>query len=114
MPFRDVVLTAFIFAILPICLTRPWLGIIAWYWLGLMNPHRQTWNFAYTMPFGMLIGGATLVGALLTNERDRKPIPWNGQLTLIVVLMVYFTVTPVFSWYPAHAWIEGEKVFKIV
>ena len=91
MPVRDYVLTAFIFAILPVCLTRPWLGVIAWYWLGLMNPHRQTWDFAYTMPFGMLIGGATLLGAL--TAKDRKPIPWNRQLVLMVVLMLYFTVT---------------------
>ena len=109
---RDYVLTAFIFAIIPVCLVRPWLGIIAWYWLGIMNPHRQTWDFAYTMPFAMLIGGATLLGALMA--RDRRPIPWNRELILIVILMLYFTFTTLFAWAPSYAWVQWEKVFKIV
>jgi len=109
---RDYVLTAFIFAILPVCLLRPWLGIIAWYWFGIMNPHRLTWDFAYSMPFAMLIGGATLLGALFA--RDRRPIPWNRELALMVILMLYFTMTTFFAWAPTNAWVQWEKVFKIV
>ena len=109
---RDYVLTAFIFAIIPVCLIQPWLGIIAWFWLGIMNPHRQTWDFAFTMPFAMLIGGATLIGLLFA--RDRRPIPWNRELVLMVILMVYFTLTTFFAWAPSAAWVQWEKVFKIV
>ena len=109
---RDYVLTAFIFAIIPVCLVRPWLGIIAWYWLGIMNPHRQTWDFAYAMPFAMLIGGATLLGALFA--KDRRPIPWSRELVLMVILMVYFTITTLFAWAPSYAWTQWEKVFKII
>jgi putative inorganic carbon (hco3(-)) transporter len=109
---RDYVLTAFIFAIIPVCLVRPWLGIIAWYWLGIMNPHRNTWDFAYTMPFAILIGGATLFGLLFA--RDRKLIPWNRELVLMVILMVYFTFTTLFAWAPTEAWVQWQKVFKII
>src|SRR5574340_5379 len=109
---RDYVLTAFIFAILPVCLLRPWLGIVAWYWFGIMNPHRLTWDFAYSMPFAMLIGGAILLGALFA--RDRRPIPWNRELALVVILMLYFTMTTFFAWAPAYAWVQWEKVFKVV
>lgn len=108
---RDYVLTAIIFAILPVCLVRPWLGIIAWYWIGIMNPHRHTWDFAYTMPFAMLVGGATLFGALFA--RDRRPIPWNRELVLAVLLMLYFTFTTFFAWVPNIAWVQWEKVLKI-
>src|SRR2546423_10176462 len=109
---RDYVLTAFIFAIVPVCLYRPWLGIIAWYWFGLMNPHRMTWNFAYTMPFAMLIGGATLLGAV--SAQDRRPIPWNRELVITVVLMIYFVLTSLTAWVPQIAWGEWVKVFKVV
>ena len=68
---RDYILTAIVFALLPVCLVRPWLGVLAWYWVGLMNPHRLTWGFAYTMPFAMLIAGATLLGAVIA--KDRRP-----------------------------------------
>lgn len=109
---RDYVLTAIIFAIVPICLVRPWLGIIAWYWIGIMNPHRHTWDFAYTMPFALMVGGATLLGAVFA--RDRRPIPWNRELVLIAILMMYFTFTTFFAWVPSYAWVQWEKVLKII
>lgn len=109
---RDYIVTTFILAILPVCLMRPWLGIIAWYWFGLMNPHRLTWSFAYSMPFAMMIGGATLLGLLFA--KDRRPIPWNTPLMLTVVLTAYFTMTTFFAWAPEYAWPQWEKVVKII
>jgi probable O-glycosylation ligase (exosortase A-associated) len=109
---RDIALTALIFAIIPFCLRKPWVGTIAWYWFGLMNPHRLTWGFAYTMPFAMLIGGATLLGAV--TAKDRRPIPWNRELKVLCVLMIYFVFTTIFAWAPDHAWEEWKKVFKVV
>src|SRR2546428_10160054 len=101
---RDYVLTAIIFSLIPLCFLRPWIGIIVWFWFGLMNPHRLTWSFAYDMPFAVLIGGATLAGVVL--GKDRKPIPWNVGLVLIAVLVAYFTFTTFFSWVPEYAWPE--------
>lgn len=109
---RDYFLTIVVFMVVPVCFVRPWLGVLAWYWIGLMNPHRLTWDFAYTMPFALLIGGATLAGALMA--KDRRPIPWNRELVLIALLLVYFTLTTFFSWVPSHAWPELEKVAKII
>lgn len=109
---RDYVLTAIVFALLPVCFARPWLGILAWYWIGLMNPHRLTWGFAYTMPFAMLVGGATLLGAVLA--KDRRPIPWNRELILMAILLAYFTLTTFFAWAPTYAWPQLEKVAKVI
>jgi putative inorganic carbon (HCO3(-)) transporter len=109
---RDYVLTAFVFALIPVCVLRPWLGVLTWYWLGLMNPHRLTWGFAYTMQFAMIIGLATLFGALLA--RDRRSIPWERELVLAVALLAYFTFTTFFAWAPGYAWPQLEKVAKII
>lgn len=110
---RDYVLTGFIFAILPVCLIKPWLGVIAWYWFGLMNPHRLTWDFAYnSIPFAMLIGGATLLGVFFA--KDRRSIPWNRELVVVVMLMLYFSATTPFAWAPDLAWDQWIKVFKVI
>lgn len=109
---RDYVLTLLIIGLLPICFWRPWIGIVVWYWFGLMNPHRQTWDFAYTMPFAMWIGVATLAGMLFA--RDRRSIPWNTGLVLVALLMSYYTFTTFFAWAPDEAWTQWLKVFKIV
>ena len=109
---RDIVLTLFVFASLPLCVARPWLGILTWYWVGLMNPHRLGWGFAFDMPFALLVGGATLAGLLLT--RDRKSIPWSRELVLLLILVAYFTLTTPFAWAPEFAWPQWSKVMKIV
>ena len=108
---RDYVLTFIVFSLVPVCLMRPWIGFLTWYWLGLMNPHRLTWDFAFAMPFAAWIGGATLVGMLFA--RDRKPILWTRETILMVLLFLYFAFTTLFAWAPNHAWPELEKVAKI-
>ena len=60
---RDILLTLFLFAIVPICLFRPWIGILAWSWLGFMNPHKLSWGFAQDMPFAQLIAFAMESGS---------------------------------------------------
>jgi putative inorganic carbon (HCO3(-)) transporter len=109
---RDYVLTALIFSLVPVCFARPWIGILTWYWIGLMNPHRLTWDFAYNMPFAMIVGGATLLGAIAA--RDRRPIPWDRELILTAVLLAYFAFTTFFAWAPTDAWQQLIKVSKII
>lgn len=109
---RDYVLTAIVFSLIPVCLFRPWLGFVAWYWLGLMNPHRLTWDFAFSMPFAAWVGGATLVGIFFA--KDRKPIAWNREMVLMVILLAYFAFTTLFAWAPDNAWPQLNKVAKIL
>ena len=62
---RDIVLTVFIFGVVTVkWLLRPWWGILLWTWVGLMNPHKMTWSFAYNFPFAMIIGIVTIFADL--------------------------------------------------
>lgn len=108
---RDIVLTIFLFALLPVCLFRPWIGILIWFWLGIMQPHRLTWGFATQMPFAALVAACILVGAFFC--RDRKPIPWNTGVMIICFLICYFMITNTVAWVPSSAWESWDKVFKI-
>jgi probable O-glycosylation ligase (exosortase A-associated) len=110
---RDFVLTAVIFGLLPICFLRPWIGVLVWFWFGLMNPHMFTWSFAReTIPFAMFIAVATLAGSLIA--RDREAVPWNRELVLVLVLMAYFTMTTLYAWAPDEAWEYWKQVAKIL
>lgn len=109
---RDWLLTGVVFVLIPISFARPWIGVLAWYWIGLMNPHRLTWSFAYTMPFAMMIALATLAGALFA--RDRRPIPAAPEVWLMLILLAYFAFTTLFAWAPEEAWAQLEKVSKII
>ncbi|TAK91055.1 MAG: putative O-glycosylation ligase, exosortase A system-associated [Burkholderiaceae bacterium] len=108
---RDLLLTAIVFGITPIAIYRPWFGVLAYYWISLMNPHKLSWGFAVTMPFAQILALATLIGLL--GSKDRKPIPWTTELVLMVILMAYFTLTTMTSWAPHYAWYRWNMLFKI-
>src|SRR4026209_565990 len=98
--------------LLPFCLSRPWIGVLTWSWLGYMNPHRMTWGFAYDLPFGMMVRLATVVGLVIT--RDRKGLPNAIEVYLLLALWGWFLVTTIFAFYPDDAWIQFNKVSKIL
>jgi len=109
---RDLALTAFIFGLLPVVLLRPHWGILLWTWVGLMNPHRMTWGFAYSFPFAMIIAIVTIIGILISKEP--KKLPLTPPVVVLLLLILWMTVTTVaFSLFPNEAWPKWEKVIKI-
>jgi len=108
---RDYFVTAVILGSLPFILWRPWIGIIMWCWLSYMNPHKQTWAFAYNMPFALLVAVCTLVGLLVLREPKR--IPWTRETILLLVFVLWMLMTTFFSFYPAGAWLQFDKVWRV-
>ncbi len=109
---RDLVLTVFILGLLPAVLVRPHWGILLWTWVGLMNPHKMTWGFAYSFPFAMIIGIVTIVAVAIS--REPKKLPLQPPVVVLLVLILWMTVTTaLFSLYPDNAWAKWEKVLKI-
>jgi probable O-glycosylation ligase (exosortase A-associated) len=109
---RDLVVTTIIFGLLPVCLLRPWIGVLVWSWIGFMNPHRLTWGFAYTMPFAAMVAAPTLVGLLFTQERRR--LPRTIEVAFLLALWGLFLVTTWSSWYPDDAWVQLDQISKIL
>jgi len=112
MPIRDILIATVIFASLPVCFSRPWIGVLVWSWIGYMNPHRLTWGFAYRMPFAQMVAVATLAGLLFT--KDRYPLPRTREVYLLIALWGVFFLTTLFALYPEDAWLQLAKVSKIL
>ncbi|MGH9553064.1 MAG: DUF5935 domain-containing protein, partial [Terriglobales bacterium] len=97
---------------LPAVLVRPHWGILLWTWVGLMNPHKMTWGFAYNFPFAMIIGVVTILAVLISKEPKRLPL--TSVITVLLLFIVWMTITTVFfSLFPDLAWPKWEKVMKI-
>ena len=109
---RDFILFGIIFSLLPLCFLRPWIGVLVFSWISYMNPHRFTWGAAYDFPFAKIVAIVTILGLLFT--RDRMPLPKTKEVALIILLGIYFTFTSFFAFYPEAAWIQWEKVIKII
>jgi probable O-glycosylation ligase (exosortase A-associated) len=109
---RDLLVSGVVFGSVPLILWRPWIGIIMWCWLSYMNPHKQAWGFATTMPFALIVALATLVGMLFM--REPKKFPWTRETVVMVLFLGWMFVTTNTALFPALAWPQLEKVAKIL
>ncbi len=65
---RDIVLGPIILAIAAYGLMHPWIGILGWTWISIMNPHSYSWRLN-SLPVAAAVAGATLLGVLITRDR---------------------------------------------
>jgi probable O-glycosylation ligase (exosortase A-associated) len=108
---RDILVTAIVFGVLPFIFKRPWIGILLWCWLGYMNPHRQTWGFAYDFPFASICAIVTITAFLFSKEK--KEMVWTRETVLLLMFIGWMFITTLFSFYPDLAWLQWDKVWKI-
>jgi probable O-glycosylation ligase (exosortase A-associated) len=107
---RDVALTLIVFGSIPFILARPYLGVLMYVWLSVMNPHRLTWSFAHDIPFVAIVAVATLAGVLFT--RHRKPIPITPLTCALFAFIGWVTITTVFSAFPTESYALWTAMMK--
>lgn len=109
---RDLLLTAFVFGTIPFILRNPYIGLLMWVWLGIMNPHRFTWGFAYSMPFAMIVALCTMV-AMLVHAKKLNPLPNDRVSILLVLFVLWLGVSPLFSLNPGHDFFYWDRAIKV-
>lgn len=108
---RDIAVMSIVLLAALIALRRPWIGAILWTWLSLMNPHRYTYGFAYDAPVALIAAASTLLGLLLTKDRES---PFKGApVSWFVALSVWITVSWLLGIDVAGDMAQWEKVMKI-
>lgn len=109
---RDILVALIIFGTIPFILTRPYIGLLVWSWIGYMNPHRLTFGFAYSFPWVMLIAIITLLSLAISKERKR--IPMSSFTILLFLFLAWCTVTTVSAVQPASAIEKLEEFAKVL
>lgn len=109
---RDILITLIVLGSLPLALKRPWIGVLMWVWISVMNPHRLSWGFAYDFPFAAIIAGVTLVGVLIT--RDPKNFPVTPITVTLLLFTFWMNVTTLFAFFPEDAMVRLSSVNKIM
>jgi len=107
---RDYVFIAVIVVLCLVALRHPWIGILGWTWLSVMNPHALTWAAA-TMPVAAAVAGATLIGTLITSDPRRVII--TPESTLLALFMLWVCVTFAFSFSAEGSLEMFSRVMKI-
>lgn len=109
---RDVLLVSIFAAGALMALRRPWIGVMLWTWISVMNPHRFTWGFAYNAPLAAIAAAVTLLGILTTTEERRWPFSGTPPI-LLLLLAGWITVTFFFSQHIQEDFPIWERVMKI-
>ena len=112
MPIRDMLIFGAFAAIVPMVLFHPYIGALLWVLFGLLNPHRLAYGSAYEFPFALVIGIVTLIGIALT--RDHRQLKGGAAGVVLVVLMLWMTVTTIFALTPDAAWEMWWRVTKVL
>ncbi|MBK9705058.1 MAG: hypothetical protein IPO75_17365 [Betaproteobacteria bacterium] len=96
---RDLILTAIVVGSIPFVLRNPFYGLLLWVWLGMMNPHRLTWGFAYSVPWAQVAAAAFFLGILL-NLKKIYSFPRNGVTAAMILFLIWICVSPFSSFHP--------------
>lgn len=108
---RDLLIVAIVIAGCIAALRRPWIGIMVWTWLSIMNPHRYTYGFAYSAPLAAMAAGTVMLGLMATKDRES---PMKGvPVTLFVFFMVWITMSWLAGLDVANDYDQWKKVMKI-
>ena len=95
---RDLLIVSLVLAGAVLALRRPWIGVMNWTWLSIMNPHRYAWGIAYSAPLAAIAAASTLVGLVLTKERQSPfqgaPVWWLAALTMWITLSWQLGIDP--------------------
>lgn len=113
---RDLILTAVVFGSVPFILRSPYVGLLVWVWLGIMNPHRLTWGFAYSMPFAQIVALCTVVSALLHAGKLGR-FPRDRAALALILFVLWLGVSPLFSFHPEkefEMWLRPIKVLFMI
>jgi putative inorganic carbon (HCO3(-)) transporter len=108
---RDIIVVGIVVAGAIAALRRPWIGVILWTWLSIMNPHRYTYGFAYGAPLAATAAGATLVGLFMTKDRE-SPFK-SGATVFFALFIVWFTLSWLFGIDPSDDYEQWKKVIKV-
>lgn len=99
---RDIVIMIGFLGLMPLCFSRPFVGLLVWTWFTVMNPHREAYGFAYFFQFNLVIAAITFLGLFTASEKI-KPMQ-NFLIYLMFTFFLWTFVTCFFAIDPKMTW----------
>ena len=107
---RDLELGPIILGIAMYGLLHPWLGILGWTWISIMNPHAYSWRLT-SMPVAATVAISILMGLLVT--RDRRNFFLTRETLVLMLFMTWICITLPFSIHFDQSYSLWNRVMKI-
>jgi putative inorganic carbon (HCO3(-)) transporter len=109
---RDLLVAGLVAWLCLAALKRPWVGVMGWVWLSLMNPHRYCYGFAYDAPFAYLMA-LSIAGGVIFTRKLHSPMV-GSPVTLMVMFCVWMTASWLMGLDPDGDYEQWFKVMKVM
>ncbi len=109
---RDILVLSIVALAAFAALRRPWIGVMLWVWISIMNPHRYTYGIAYGAPVALIAAVCTVIGLLLTRDERASPFK-SSAVGVFFVFMVWMTLSWLNGLDPTNDYEQWLKVMKI-
>jgi probable O-glycosylation ligase (exosortase A-associated) len=88
---RDVALVFILLGIVPLIFYRPHVGVLAWAWVSLMNPHKEVYSFLHGANLNLVIALLTIAALAFFREKSLNRLP--SSLVVILIFAAWTTLT---------------------
>ncbi len=99
---RDIVVMIGFLGLMPLCFSRPFIGLLVWTWFSVMNPHREVYGFAYGFQFNLIIAAVTFLGLFTASEKIKPIKNFTIYIMFTFFAWTFFTcfsaLDPIVSW----------------
>ena len=109
---RDLFVLPLLLSMLALTFVAPYVGVLTWTWLTLMNPHRFLWGILSSLPLNLIVAVVVAIGWALSREPKRLPV--NALTVLLVLFVCLMTVTTFFALVPEKSWPLWDRNIKII
>jgi probable O-glycosylation ligase (exosortase A-associated) len=117
---RAIILFAFLLPCVPVCIFRPFFGVILWTIISCASPQWYAWGAAYTLPTAELVAIPTLLGFAIFSRGSWGRIISRESL-LIGVFWIWAVVTsinvsgsPLLAAHEPETWHRLQEISKIL
>src|SRR5438477_1392823 len=109
---RDFLVVMIVLGSVPLIIVRPQIGILMWFWLSMMNPHKWAWGYAQVFRVALVAGIATLLAWLISQEP--KLPPRSSIVYTLAAFTFWVSLAALFAIHPEVAIPKWEEIIKIL
>ncbi len=91
---------------------RPFVGVLLWTWITMMDPHQLAFGFSQTLQVNLLVAIVTLGSLLLSKERKLPPL--DANTVLMALFFLWFTMNSFFAIDPGSCWALWDRTWRVM
>jgi probable O-glycosylation ligase (exosortase A-associated) len=109
---RDIALLGTVLIGLGATFRWPYIGVLLWSWITLMDPHQLAFGFATSFPINLMVAVVTLLS--LAFSRENKSPPRDAMLAFTVLFLIWITGNGFLAVDPNLSWPLWDRTWKII